>query len=292
MIVVSGEENELIFADPTESNFLKKLSEKGCTAIVSPQLEALTGADIVVSPLDVPFVPALIPKHIEAGAFLIQRKSGRDLSSSVIERLAGSLTRMRDTGAKQSQCVLLFIGVMVCDADGEGKIDNQPIKGFNGSSFWIVQSAIERWIERGGVYSNLSRPGLTAEWLLAKERHIKQYQVEKVHTLYEQDLVFAVAKNDPLQELVLIRDWRKTLFTIPGIGIQKIEKLIELIDKNYSDNNISSTATLLDCIIWLTDINFQKKVPGIGVGTINKIREWFGIPDRFNIELSVSDLED
>lgn len=271
----------MIFADPDEMGIAEKL---GVEIVSSPQLEALTGADFVVSPLDIPFVPALLQRHIDAGCYLVQRKSGLDLSSSVVERLSTSLARMQALGAKQSQCVLVFVGVMVCDVNGEGKIDYKPIHGFNGSSFWIVQSAIEKWMERGGVYTNLSRIGLLGEWMVMKERHARIIMENPTCTVYETpDPLHEIIPSDPLQELVLVKDWRVTLASIKGIGKGKVESLITYINTQYEEAQMERQATLTDCILWMTNWELIKVVPGYGKGIYKSIRRWFGLSDGINL---------
>lgn len=288
IIINQGEEGNVILADPDEEKVVEKLNAAGCNVILSPQLEAMTGADFVVTPLDMPFVPALLQKHIEAGAFLIQRKSGHDLSASVTDRMPASLARMRVLGARQAQCVLLFIGVMMSDANGEAIIDGRPVVGFNGNSYWIIQSAIEKWSERGGVYTNLSRVGLLADWLILKERHIREFKHEPVHTVYDPtDALYEIKKNDPLQELVLVKDWRKTLMSLPGIGQKKIDALINHVANNHN----MVPPNLIDCMVYLTTWSMVKEVPGFGKGIYKQMRDWFGIADGFNIGLDV-DLEE
>lgn len=268
-----------IFADPDENQVVAKCREAGLEIIISPQLEAMTGADFVISPLSVPFVPALLKEHIAAGAVLVQMKRGLDLSSSVVDRMPASLARMHAVGARNSQCSLLFIGVLTCDVNGEGKINNQPIQNFNGQSYWVVVSAMEKWMERGGVVTSLSRLNLLPDWLILKEKHLKEFHfVEPVHTVYDPtDPLYEVEPDDPLQELVLVKDWRKTLMSFPGIGKTKIEALLSAIAKEHSETGNDNAVTLGECIEWMTTWSLIRRVPGYGKGIYQNIRKWFGL---------------
>jgi ERCC4-type nuclease len=78
-------------------------------------LESLTGCDIMISTLTMPCTTeALVRKHVEAGALLVQRKSLQDLVRSIGDRinhsLAKILAKMRSTGASSWQCILLSTG--------------------------------------------------------------------------------------------------------------------------------------------------------------------------------------
>ena len=66
-----------------------------------PNLEAMTGADIMVSPdigLPNPSTELWIEKHIESGALLIQVKIAHDLTQSIEDdRMKNSLSKMLQT---------------------------------------------------------------------------------------------------------------------------------------------------------------------------------------------------
>lgn len=88
-----------------------------------PNLETLTGADIMVSPdtgLPNPSTELWVKKHIESGAHLVQIKIDHDLPQSIQDdRMKDSLSKMLQTGAMPWQCILLPIHcILTTDENG------------------------------------------------------------------------------------------------------------------------------------------------------------------------------
>lgn len=232
-------------------------------AVMSDYLEEWSGADFMVSPLEIPLTTEpLLRKHIEAGALLVQRKHGLDLVSSMGERLNTSLARMQKLGACQSQCVLLFIGVLTCDSQDQAIIDSRE----TGQRFWSVQAAISKWHDRGGVYESLSRYTLIPEWCRMKLRHLNQYESAPTKQVFQTESPVQVV-HEFLQTLVPVNDGRNTLVTLPGIGPITAELLWD------------EFGNLSDILCWLTmpPSKTKQKIKGVGPKTIENVREYLDI---------------
>lgn len=277
----------MIFVDPTEERHIK-LDELD-NAVISPHLEELTGADLMVSLQGFPATTeALIRDHVRHGAYLIQRKYRHDIAASVGERLNLSLARMRDTGARQAQCVLLCIGVVTCTLSGHASIDGNTTQ----HQYWPVWSARKKWCDRGGVaWPSLSRQGLLAPCLQAVEKHMREYERSG-----EKYIVPALdfppddpLPDDPLQLVRPVLDGRRVLAAFEGIGPVRANQLYGAIaewnvaqcpaDRGFTDADRQVTTQQL--IVWAAmedpDYYGLPKPPGWGMGTRMRIREQLGL---------------
>ena len=135
----------MLYIDPSEtrstSKLEKLLANPGIMDMPSqllPGLEAKTGADVMNSPLNgpTPNNDFLLQKHINAGASLIQIKFDHDLISSILDgRFKEAQWRMLNIGAYHRQCVLLFIGFMSLNGEGELLINNRrPVDVIGGKA--------------------------------------------------------------------------------------------------------------------------------------------------------------
>jgi hypothetical protein len=297
-----------IFADPSENRFFAEFPTLPVSLVAG--IEELTGADFIISPLDLPWVPVFHQRHIDAGAVFVQRKSGMDLPSSVPDRINSSLARMRTLpNIKQSQCVLLFIGVMLVDADGKCTIDYRKVDQYGENSYWMIQGAVSKWAGRGGCYENIPKKALFPEWANMKARHANEFYIEPVKYVYAEKPTLTaqpmqgdkVSKSpiDPFQELIRVNDWRNTLLTMPGMGPSKVQALFEVLQKNISyfhdgtrvDDTSVCTPTLIDALSLLSSYKLNKSIKtiGIGPGMVENIRRWLGIPDGWDLDLVPSE---
>lgn len=165
-------------------------------------LEELAGADVMLTPVGLPITESMIPKHIERGAVLIQLKFGRDLTSSLGDRMKESLWRMRETGARQGQCVLMYVGTLGCNRDGYAAINGKVQRPRR--KYEAVMSAIWRWCRRGGVYLPVTRMSHLAETLKAIETDIARDS----ETFWPTKPNTEMFTDDPLEALEKIDDWR------------------------------------------------------------------------------------
>lgn len=247
---------------------------------IVPDLEEWTGADLMISPLSLPVTEVLLSKHLERGAILIQIKRGHDLVASIIDnRLNSSLAKMRACGAKQSQCLLLFVGNLF-NADGKCVINGTEAKMYGDRPYWQVYGAMSKWWKRGGVVESLPRFDMLPDWARMTERHLKEMLNDKHVQVYPDDRFYLADANDPLQELELVTDWRRTLASIPGLGPKRIEALYKVMGSGELSQ--FSQMTLLQALVWLTTYEFAKQA-GIGAGLVDNIRRWIGIDEGFEL---------
>lgn len=269
----------MIFLDPTEADTDTRLPPiPGAT--ICNGLEALTGADLLISALEAPAsTETLIRKHIAAGALLVQRKSGGDLVHSIGDRLTTSLARMHTCTPRASQRVLLFTGTLTCDPNGEAVIDGRDGMG----KFWPVAAALARWGDRGGVVVQLPTDAMIPQWVEMRLRHLREYADPKETTR----LVYppadfpmdAPAADDPLQLPILVRDGRVILVQLAGIGPKLAQRIWDMCGKN-----LGWALTLL------TDEGSPDlfKIPGIGITTIRNIRTQMGLEPNVRLHLLVN----
>lgn len=267
----------MIVIDPTEGDADTRLPPLP-NAVTWPGLEALTGADLLLSALDLPAsTETLIRKHIAAGALLVQRKSGTDLVHSIGDRLNSSLARMHEVAPlRAGQHVLLFTGTLTCGADGVAVIDGRDAMG----KFWPVAAALARWGDRGGVVEMLPADAMIPQWVEMRLKHLKEYAGPNGDTrlVYPSDAypLDLPAADDPLQLPIAVRDGRVVLARLNGIGPKLAERIWE-----YCGRNLGWALTLL------TDESSPElhKIPGIGLTTIRNIRQQFGLPSDLRLHL-------
>lgn len=259
----------MIFIDPSEVRDDTRLYLGELKFVIAAGLEDYTGADMMISPLTAPASSeTLIQMHIRAGAVLVQRKHRMDLVSSLGKRLKKSIAKMRASGARQGQCLLLFIGVLTCDHDGEACIDGQPTH----RNYWQVYMGLSTWIKYGGcIEPALSRAGLFPEWAEMKERHvIEAYRLPVKEFVADPEEVYEIEPDDPLQELVMVKDWRRTAMCCPGWGVKRINALRQLMLADGSKD------TLMAAINYMTQPKLiAGRIKGIGPTLHIAARKWY-----------------
>lgn len=247
-------------------------------AVQSTILESVTGADLMLTTLKAPVSNEfLIGKHIEAGAILVQRKSGRDLASSVGERMNSSLAKMIACGTRAPlQRVLLFIGYMAVGSTLDVTINKQH----TGKSFGHVQGAISWWRGRGGTYETIARSSLLQDWCDIQLGQIEERIANPVKEFLPAKPV--VQQHDEfLQVLVPVKDARVTLATLPGIGAGRASLLYN-----------SFRGNALDALCWLTDMQSAVKLKGIGAKMKQNVREYLQIPDHLRLGYAKLEIEE
>lgn len=286
---LQAREPEMITSDTSEMRALDFTEISGVPVVPSDSLEELTGADLMISPLSIPFAPMTLAEHISKGAVFIQIKRGNDMVASIGDRAASSLARMIDCGTKAAwQRLLLFVGALNFDEEtGAAVINGRPNLTMGPRTYWMVQGTIEKWIERGGTFTTIPRMSMLEDWLIVKMGHIREFGKEPVRRVYKAvpqltDVGLDLVQGVPLQKLVIIKDWRNTIITFPGIGEKRADAI-------YSYICSRSDKTLLSAIIHLTSENLVKDIPGISSGQVAKCREWLGIEDIFDLSLTIKE---
>jgi hypothetical protein len=234
----------------------------------SAVLEALTGADILVTNLKIPPVKATMRKHMEEGGIFIQRKSGGDLIHSMGEHLNDALYKMREWGANQSQCMLLCSGVYDVDKDGFLVLDG-IVWDRKAETVW---GALAKWTARGGVVHNIPSDKQIPAYLKLMEKHIAEFYDHPEKQFYPPYQL-------PLQWLKKCSDWRKTLATFPGLGPERVDALYNAMVE------AKTSLDLFTALVWLTDTKRANKVKGQGKMLHESTRDWLGLPDGWNLEL-------
>jgi len=274
-----------------------------CTEL--PGLEAVTGADLLITvgkvPPDVRCLKGLsvtdlgegpgetvqkcgvsLPDALIAHAFrkacenglLVQRKTGRDLASSV-PNFSAILARML---AWTDRPWLLFVGDLK-ESKGEAVIDGKRTN----FSYNAVQGALEAWQERGGYVTLLSRDSLVAPWVARWLDKLRMPKTEKVlpPRRIAQPIIGPDSGTKP---------WRSTLMSFPGMGVELANRVAE------------GNATLASCLEWVTCPSWLEKESvgrppstgrpwGVGLSTIRKWRQWLGLNEDY-LQLLVAAVPD
>jgi len=237
-----------------------------------PNLEAVTGGDMLISPLRKPrleWITNALPhqlilrKHCEAGR-LIQRKTGRDLANSVprLSQIRDKMLRWTDSPE------LLFVGILKCDVNGMAIIDGQD----SHFSYAAIQGALTSWQRpkdgsRGGCVTFLSRDGLIAPWVdnqLARLRLLREHPERTVKQRFPRLPIGA--DTDRARTL-------RTLAMCEEIGDDKAALIL---------NHCGSLAWSL---AYLSE-GKKQSLKGIGPKTFLAARRWlFG--DQADLELKV-----
>jgi len=263
-----------VFLDPSESRSGTRLPDSVIRAgTVVPGLEGATGADLLISPISHPrldFIIESLPsklalkKHCEVG-LLVQRKTGRDLVSS-IPNLSGILDRMLRWTNKPW---LLFIGDLKCDGNGNAVIDGHE----TGFGYNAVQGALESWQLRGGFVSFISRDSLIAPWInrwLEKLRELQKEPIKIVSTRKPQQLLVGL-ENKTARRL-------STLTSFPEISEVRAKEIL------------ANCGSLAYSLMFLSDPG-GVKIPGVGPKTLMLAKEHlFG--EETGLRLVVESLED
>ncbi len=170
------ESNEL----SPQKKLVNFLDPNGYTSI--PNLEAITGADGMISPnigLPKPSTEYWIKKHIDAGAYLVQVKIGHDLIQSIVDdRIKDSQSKMIQTGAQPWQCILLFIGIIGYSKEGV-LINKQYTYGKRRMTWGEVDFALDFWEIRGGRFREISSGKQLNEKLENYQKIINKIVVDK-----------------------------------------------------------------------------------------------------------------
>lgn len=265
----------MIFLDASETRTNTTMPDiEGVVSI--PDLEALTGADMMLSLMKAPAITeVLIKRHVANGAILVQRKHGRDLSSSVGERMNKSLAKMIEVGTRcPYQRVLLHVGIMTCSSGDKAVINKQQSR-----KQWVsVQSAISKWRGRGGTFEYISRATLLERWCNIQLRQMQEFKDKPVKK-------FMAAKplvqelDDFLQVLVPVNDGRVLLACLPGIGAKMTSVLHNEFEHVY------------EALCWLTEptnATTGKRIKGVGVKTIENVRGYLELDDPFRLSVEPS----
>jgi hypothetical protein len=248
-----------IFYDATESRVGTRLPDSVLTSGQAVTgLEAATGADILLSTLSVPTLPARLDpdsrphqvalrKHLDSGA-LIQRKFGADFTNS-IPNLPNIIRRMRETGC--GQCWLYI------DADLKRNRHNKcVVNGRDTDWDWhAIRGAKVAWELRGGYLYQSPYPEEMGQWVGTILNWLRETQSEPSKQVYSR----------PPRQILTGPDWKSILCSLPGIGPTNAEDIADVCE------------TLAFSLELLSDVTYAGRVPGIGKGKIGGVRRAMGL---------------
>jgi hypothetical protein len=218
----------------------------------------------------------LLYEYLYLGAVIVQRKSGNDLLDSLQgPRLEESLARMNRAVPYRAQRVLLYTGVFSED-DGYVVLDGRKTK----LKYMSFVMALTAWCNRGGTAINLASDSLILQWIELLEKQLESYRHTSTKDVYP-EVYFPPDmpdENNPFQIPVEVRDWRKTMVTFPGLGPDRVNAL-----KEYLDNDMDG-ATLWNAL-QIAVGESAEKIHGWGPKSIENVRNWLGVPERYNLVL-------
>jgi ERCC4-type nuclease len=253
-----------LYIDPSELKSSSKFKRhtRGLKYVSLPGLEEMTGADIMISPVGLPkpITKPLMKLHLDNGALLVQLKFGHDLVASIIDnRLKESLAKMLAAGAAHNQAILFFIG-LVFEPEKEaselminGSYVSNVVPGSKNFKFKHYLEHRQKWALRGGIFEQITLETSLKQWIESAAKTMNEAKEKPVKRAFEIS-----------QSITLVKDWRNLLVNLPDIGeIKAIEIYNWLEDKSF----YGFLAALEDGSL--------ANVPGIGAGTIKKIKDYF-----------------
>ncbi len=272
----------MIYVDSKELSPQKKLATfldpDDYTSIAN--LEAMTGADIMVSPnigLPKPTTGLWVRKYIESGAHLVQVKIGHDLPQSVQDdRMKESQSKMIQTGAMPWQCILLFIGII--GYSDEGVLINKQHTYGRKMAWDELDMALDFWEIRGGRFRKIPSGKLLNRKLANYQKIINKIildkETERIYypknpAYYEE--VVADTNIDPVtrewfnaQNLVAIDDSRNGMMAFPQMSVKRVDAIWKRMGEYAA----------LDTFIGSLYDRSVLKVSGIGEGLWEKWVRW------------------
>ena len=146
-------------------------------------------------------------------------------------------------------------------------------------SYQAVQSSLRHWCWYGGVHLSLVCDDEIPGWCnVAESRLQEKSKAGKVKEVWPApvELYDPPAKDDPLQELIEVKDWRHILAQFPGVGPVRANALRDAMLEYKADD------TLFQALCWATGDD-SPKVRHWGKGIIGAVRKALGVPDGFDI---------
>lgn len=250
--------------------------DNGKEATVIPFLEKRTGADMILSPLDMPAITeTLLDIHVAGGACLYQVKIGMDLPSSISDsRLWGALNRMIACTPDEGQRWLLYTGGYNYDIETDvAMIDGRSVPNTINQNvrYSAIRTSIRRWQDCGGKVEHLLKKRELQSFVVNRLMELKKYRVNPIKFAHKHDGP-AMVTSGPLQQLVKAPPGYSILMAIDGVG----EKLAGAL-MDYAGSPIGAIEAATD----FDTLKSADKPKGLGKGTVTSIRRQFGIVDGF-----------
>ena len=291
----------MIILDASETRSTSRMPEIP-GAVVSDCLEETCGGDAMVTLKRFPASsPALIRKHIEAGAIIIQFKFGSDLLSSITdERINISLARMIEAGTKhQYQRMVISCGLYLPDVATGKTLVGRIVKQSRGKA--VIQwrssepeidykslATVRRRIAlRGGVFLNL-----TCDEEVVPELRALENDLEYLASQRDKELLHLPKfppdppdPGDPLQIPIEVKDARVVIAAHRGVGPKKTNDLWTALREHNArvleGTDVDPEPTLIQAMSWIWECNrdwaVPKKVYGWGDKSRQSVREQWGL---------------
>lgn len=268
----------MIYIDPSElretSNLLRHLSDVVYTPL--PGLEALTGADVMITPQLAPraYNDDFVITNIRLGAMLIQIKFGHDLPMSIMDdRIKEAQSRMESVGAQPLQRELLNIGLYSRDdtagyatVNGQLTYGNRPMRWIDmdaSNLYWVIRGGFVWWLSSGKFVADHFANVQAIVDLCAADEAIREY-FPKLDVYYEE-----IESSNPIlrkwgvgQKLTRVEDLRRIINAIPGakVGPERAKAIYDWMAENGIKRDIYG-------LIEIVKNGRILEVPGIGKNT-------------------------
>ncbi len=246
-----------ILCDPTEVRYLSAEGKAQCRSVTG--LEERTGADFLVSTLELPIVSTeTLMQHCREG-ILIQRKTMPDLITSIRDgRLMRSLHRMLDSGPLHWLAITGQVSI-------DSKTGNAVMADSIATIAYMAYAGALDWYQlRGGHVAYHPQEGALIPWMMSWKKKLKTLKEQPVKTLLP---------RKPRQ-LLVGPDLAGILAAIfPEIGPVKAKAVVDIAKGEQQGNN---SPTLLNAIAILTD--WEYPIKGVTPRIRKRIRDTFGLP--------------
>ena len=274
-----------IFIEPGEQNSESRLSGiviKNSTPY--PGLEALTGADLMVTSWSKPPTSKrIIQKHLDRGALLVQRKSIADLLESMqTERVYRQIARMREYKVSTRHTILLSVGLYLPNRQNKvrkGTFDGRSIKWRHTKAGYPAFRAQLSALGDTVRVEHLAHEQELPAWLVDRERAVLAYAKEHG---YPTKIVY----DQPLREMKHGTDWwyNLTLFEYWG------ETRARDAGKFLTEQGVGTFAHALE--YFSDEHNMQNRPRGIGARCFTSVRAGLGLhPGHVMVERDRGELE-
>lgn len=258
----------MIFFDASETRKGSRVGELVEIGQLTIGLEAMTGGDMLISPLDLSLPITLNPdlilhktvlqQHCMAG-WLVQRKSGLDLVHSIPSLTQNILPRMR---VWSKWCWLLSTGWY--ERNDSSNVSFGGNRLATEVAWNALQGGLLAWQLDGGYYASLANDALVAPWLeqvdsMLQDWHDQGGRPDK-WVSHKPTREVLRADNEPALAV---------LMALPGIGITKARACLAIWE------------TAVVSLLWLSQPELYEVDPdlypdGIGLKTVQAINVCLG----------------
>jgi hypothetical protein len=261
----------LIYADPTELSTTSALP-KCMLELAKPLqgLEAYTSADILLSAEDIALErldDSVLSKtkmaRLLTRGILIQRKTGSDICNFITDHTI--IAEKMHPWCKRFPPWLLAIGSFVCGQDGSLLVDGRKTH----FQYTALLSALDNW-QFQGLNGGFTGSGYT---ILARETLVKPWLNSWQARLESLPDTLTILPGKPSQALERLDSiqWRTTLMTFPGIGLETATAIAQYCGSLATSIEFLSNP---DHIVLKRDADWPK---GVGPSKFADAHKWLGL---------------